>query len=173
MIINFAINTNSFVYCSVYESPSETTNYYNVGNGHFHQHIYIVEGKAEYTISDTKDPAPDAVYLPLEGKNYYNLSHCKGKYVITKTDSNSGMAMMMFNPIPDDKSIDVEIIQSDEDNKKVLIEAGDKRVTVVCITGPVNIKGKQIDSMQYAVVFTNKTAELVMNKNTVCAIVTG
>ena len=54
MILNNAINTNSFVYCSVYQSPNETTNYFNSGNGHFHESIYIIEGEISYAFADAQ-----------------------------------------------------------------------------------------------------------------------
>ena len=169
MIINNAVNTNSFIYCSVYQGPNETTSYYNSGNGHFHETIYLVEGTAEYALSDSAELQGSEEFINLEAGLVYNISNSKGKYVITKT-KNIGASMIMLNPIPEDKKLEVEIIKGAVTKT---ITAGDQRVTVICLTGPITIKDKTLSSMQYAVVFANTSATLQLSENTDCAVVTG
>ena len=167
MILNNAINTNSFVYCSVYQSPNETTNYFNSGNGHFHESIYIIEGEISYAFADTQTLTGSETFSQLAKGQTIDLAASKGKYVITKT-ADVGASMVMFNPIPETKHLDIEYTS---ENKT--ISAADSRVTVICITGPVTIKDKTLNSGQYAVVFENTSAELIQSDNTICALVTG
>ena len=169
MIINHSVNTNSFIYCSVYQSPYEQTNYYNAGNGHFHKSIYLIEGTATYAFSDTLEPQGTEEFKTLESDILIDISDSQGKYVITKTDS-IGASMFMLNPIPETKQLDIEIVK-DAYSKE--ITAGAERITVICLTGPIIIKGKTLSSMQYAVVFANTSASLILAENTVCALVTG
>lgn len=169
MIVNNAVNVNSFIYCSVYQGPNETTNYFNSGNGHFHESIYLVEGNATYAAADTATESLSDVYYPLVADKLTDITHSKGKYVITKT-GHYGASMIMFNPIPESKQLDVEIVKGAQ---TLTVTAADQRITVICITGPVTIKDKVLQSMQYAVVFANTETTLVLSENTICALVTG
>jgi hypothetical protein len=169
MIVNNAVNVNSFIFCSVYQGPNETTNYFNSGNGHFHESIYLVEGKATYAITDTEVESPKDAHYPLVADKLTDITPSKGKYVITKTNA-IGASMIMFNPIPESKHLAVEIVKG---AKTLTVTASDQRITVICITGPVTIKDKVLQSMQYAVVFANTETTLVLSKNTICALVTG
>jgi hypothetical protein len=74
----------------------------------------------------------------------------------------------MFNPIPADRVLDVEIIKGPTTKT---VTATDKRVTIVCITGPITANDKQLSSMQYAKLFPGKTAELILPESSVCALV--
>jgi hypothetical protein len=169
MIINHATNTNSFIYCTVYQGPNELTNYYNSGDGHYHRSIYLTEGSAEYTVSDSEILSGDETYIPLESKILYDIAHTKGKYVVTRTNS-IGAAMIMFNPIPETKELKIEIIDGPI-NKDITTES--LRTTVVCITGPITVKNKTLHSLQYAVVFTNTSTSLELPENSICALITG
>ena len=167
MILNNAINTNSFVYCSVYQSPNETTNYFNSGNGHFHESIYIIEGEISYAFADTQTLTGSETFSQLAKGQTIDLAASKGKYVITKT-ADVGASMVMFNPIPESKHLGIEYTSESK-----TISDADSRVTVICITGPVTIKDKTLNSGQYAVVFANTSAELIQSDDTICALVTG
>lgn len=167
MILNQSINTNSFIYCSVYQSPYETTNYYNTGNGHFHESIYIVDGEITYTFADNQELSGSETFSTLAKGQFLDITASKGKYVITKT-ADVGSSMVMFNPIPETKHLTVEFVTGDK-----TVTAGNDRVTVVCVTGPVTIKDKILNSGQYAVVFADTSAKLVQSENTICALVTG
>lgn len=169
MIVNTSVNANSFIYCTVYQGPNEVTNYFNSGNGHFHESIYIVEGNASYTISNTELESSSDVYSALTADTLTDITPSKGKYVITKTGA-VGASMIMFNPIPENKQLLVEIVKGP---KTLTVSAKDQRITVICITGPVTIKNKVLQSMQYAVVFANTETTLVLSENTICALVTG
>jgi hypothetical protein len=74
----------------------------------------------------------------------------------------------MFNPIPDTRVLDVEIVKGPL--IKTVTVTG-KRVTVVCITGPITANDKTLASLQHAKIFPGKTAELNLPENTVCALV--
>ena len=167
MIINHSVNTNSFIYCSVYQSPHEQTNYYNAGNGHFHESIYIIEGEISYAFADTQTLTGSETFSQLAKGQTIDLTASKGKYVITKT-ADVGASMIMFNPIPESKHLGIEYTSESK-----TISAADSRVTVICITGPVTIKDKTLNSGQYAVVFANTSAELLQSDDTICALVTG
>jgi hypothetical protein len=169
MILNHSVKAHSFIYCSVYQGPNETTIYHNSGNGHFHQDIYIAEGKSFYTITDTNSLKGGETFTEISAKNKYDLTEYKDKYVITQT-KDIGCSMMMFNPIPDTKKLDIEIVDTPG---SIYLSAGDERITIVCITGPITIKNKQLSSMQYSVIFPNTTQELIIPENSICAIVTG
>lgn len=169
MILNLSVKAHSFVYCSVYQGPNETTVYHNSGHGHFHQDIYIVEGKSYYTITDTNSLSGGESFTEISAKNKYDLTAYKDKYVITKT-KDVGCSMMMFNPIPDTKKLNIEIIDKPQ---SMHVSAGEDRITIVCITGPITVKEKQLNSMQYAVIFPNTTHEVIIPENSICALVTG
>lgn len=169
MIFNSAVKNNSFVYCSVYQSPHETTNYYNTGNGHYHQAIYIVEGGARTVLADAETATGNETPIDLIAGNFYDLTGGHGKHVITKTE-DVGMSMIMFNPIPETKKLKFEILKGAQ---RRVITAGDQRITVVCVTGPVQIKNKELASMQFAVVFSETSAELIMGEHHICILVTG
>lgn len=169
MIINHSVNTNSFIYCSVYQSPHEQTNYYNAGNGHFHESIYLIEGTATYAFSEAQELQGNEEFKTLESDILTDISESRGKYVITKTAS-TGASMLMLNPIPETKQLSVEIVKGISTKEVV---AGAKRITVICLTGPITIKEKTLASMQYAVVFANTSVTLTLPENTVCALVTG
>jgi hypothetical protein len=76
--------------------------------------------------------------------------------------------MIMFNPIPDSRELDIEIVKGPITKT---VTAVDKRVTIVCITGPINANDKSIESLQHAKIFPGKTAELSLSEGTVCALV--
>jgi hypothetical protein len=169
MISNTIINTNGFLCCAVYQSPYETTTYFNDNNGHYHSKIYLIEGEMSAFESETEvlTELDLAVRLQMVQGTLYDVSHTRGKFVTAKTGVK-GAAMAMFNPIPADKNLDVEIIKGPRTTE---ITPTDGRVTIVCLTGPVDVNGKTLKTSQYAVVFENKTAILTMQENTICALV--
>lgn len=169
MISNTIVNTNGFLCCFVYQSPHETTVYFNDYNGHYHSAIYLVEGHLDTYPSDTETLAEDAVNAPLESGVLYDISSTKGKFVISKTQ-DVGAAMIMFNPVPADRPLDIQIVK---DAQTIELTATDKRITVVCLTGPVLANDKVLKTSQYATIFPSKSATLKLEDNTICAIVTG
>lgn len=170
MITNLAINAHNFIYCLVYQSANETTSYYNDMNGHYHQWIYLVEGEMDVVrISDTEDNLVSSrdMLPPLQAGGVYNISETRGKYVVTKT-KDAGASMIMFNPVPADRDLKIEIVKGSNTRE---VTATNTRVTIVCITGPIQVNGKELKSNQYAVVFENTSATLTMGETAVCAIV--
>jgi hypothetical protein len=169
MISNISINAGGFLCCSVYQSANETTTYFNDNDGHYHSAIYLMEGNIDTYPSDTETLTANAVNAPLLEGQLYDISHTRGKYVIAKTGSK-GASMTMFNPVPADKKLDVQIIK---DKETLEINATTDKITIVCLTGPVNVNGKELKTAQFAVVYQNKSATLTMENNTICALVTG
>jgi hypothetical protein len=169
MILNNTVNAKNFIYCMVYFSPNETNTYFNEGHGHFHQELYHIDGTSDAVISSTSTPTETDTKLNLVADTLYNLDSAKGKFVITST-KDVGASMMMFNPIPHDRKLNVEIVKGPT---TIEVVAGGDRTTVVCITGPVIIKGKRLESQQYATVFADTTASLEIPLNGICALVKG
>lgn len=168
MRIQQGIDCGSFIYCSCYLSPNQKVTHLNAGDGHFHQWLYLVEGSAKAEVKHTAD-----------GPNIYERAgdpvgtlvdetDTLGKYVVTTTDDD-GMACMLFNPIPATNKLDVQIIKGAGNHK---ITATDKRITIVAISGPVTVNGKEVGDHQYAKLFTGKTAEIEMSEHGVIALVT-
>ena len=150
MISNAAINAHNFVYCLTYQSPHETATYFNDNVGHYHSAIYLIEGTMEVNV-DGEDLAP------LQPGILYDISHTKGKTVTTKTGS-AGASMVMFNPIPENRDLKIEIVKG---AGTVNVDA-ESRTTIVCITGPVDVNGKTLNTNQYAVAFSGKSATVTM-----------
>jgi hypothetical protein len=167
MISHNAINANGFIFCSVYQGPNETTIYFNDGEGQYHQQIYIVEGDIDTYPSDTEVLATDAVNAPLVSGVLYDISNTKGKYVIGKTD-DTGASMVMFNPVPLDRQLNIEILK---DAQTKQITATDKKVTIVCLTGPVLVNDKEVGSMKFVRLYPGKSATLTLDESNICAIV--
>lgn len=165
MICQSAINAKNFIYCLTYQGPNETTVYFNDNTGHYHSHLYLLEGAMEVAASEGKVATEaDQLETPQVGV-VYDIAHTKGKYV-TATTGNVGAAMLMINPVPHDRNLNVKVVNTTQD-----ITATDARKTIVCLTGPVTVNGKTLKSTQFAVVFPGNTATLTMEENTLCAIV--
>lgn len=160
MISNAAINAHNFVYCLTYQSPNETATYFNDNDGHYHCAIYLIEGTMDVNV-DGEDLAP------LQPGILYDISHTKGKTVTTKTGS-VGASMIMFNPVPADRKLKIEIVSG----AKTTNIPAEARTTVVCITGPIDVNGKTLNTNQYAVAFDGKAATVITGENTLCALVT-
>jgi len=130
----------------------------------------MLEGSMTAYESPTEIPseADLMVKLQMVRGTLYDVTHTRGKYVTAITGDN-GAAMVMFNPVPADKPLNIEILNG---NQVKEINAIDKRITIVCITGPIDVNGKNLKTTQYAVVFPGKSATLTMEENTICALVT-
>lgn len=167
MITNSTVNARNFIYCTLYQGPNESFTYYNDNDGHYHAAIYMIEGTMELWASDTETPTDaDKLATPEPGM-FYDISHTRGKYVVSKTGS-VGASLVMFNPVPADKKLNIEILKGSQTKEL----SADGRATIVCLTGPVDVNGKTLKSSQYAVSFDGKPATLTMGDNTLCAIVT-
>jgi hypothetical protein len=167
MISHSAVNTGDFIYCSVYQGPHETTVYFNDYDKSYHQAIYLIEGNIDTYPSTTVDLASDAVNAPLVKGILYDISHTKGMYVIGKTQTD-GASMVMFNPVPCTETLNIEMVSGAQTRE---VTAGAKKVTIVCLTGPVAINNNTVDSMQFAKVFPGKTATITLTEGSICALV--
>ena len=76
--------------------------------------------------------------------------------------------MIFFNPIPETTELTVEIVHGPITKT---VSAEDKRITVVCITGPITANDKNLAGLQHAKIFPGKSATLILPENTVCALV--
>ena len=169
MILSNNTNARSFIFCSVYFGPHENNTYFNEGPGHFHQWLYLVEGQAQAKFSQTKSGDTVDHEFELQKDQLYNLADSYGKYVITNT-ADQGASMIMFNPIPDDKNLSIDILKGPHTQE---LSAGQHRTTVVCINGPVSIKNKELESLQFATLLPNSSGQLEIPANCTCAIVRG
>ncbi len=167
MILNNAVNTGSFIYCMAHWSPNESNTYYNAGNGHYHQAVYIVDGEGLAEIRETEDgPVVQRADDRAVGQ-LIDLTPTHGMYHTTTT-KDSSLTMIMFNPIPETRELKIEIV--DQPTTRT-ITASDKRIVIVCITGPITANDKTLVSLQHAKIFPGKTVELVVPENSVCALV--
>lgn len=167
MILNNAVNAGGFIYCMACWSPNERITYFNSGDGHYHQYVYIVDGKGYGEVRLTEN---GEIFRSDDTKRVgelLDLSDTKDMYHTTVTKEQS-LNMIMFNPIPDTRVLDVEIVTGPIIKT---ITATDKRITVVCITGPITANDKNLASLQHAKIFPGKTAELNLPENTVCALI--
>lgn len=167
MIVTNAVNTGNFIYCTTYLSPNESGPYHNIGDGHYHQWVYVVSGTGTAELRDEENgPVTLTKNVFWTGK-IVDKSDTREKY--SSLTTVEGLSMIFFNPIPDTLNLGIEIVHGPVTKT---VTPTDKRITVVCITGPVTINDKQLHSLQHAKVFTGKTAELMLSENTVCALVT-
>lgn len=167
MILNNAVNAGGFIYCMAYWSPNERITYLNNGDGHYHQFVYIVDGQGRGEVRQTENGEIFRADDTQRVGQLLDLSDTKGMFHTTTTKDHS-LNMIMFNPIPDTRVLDIEIVKGPV-NKTVITT--DKRVTVVCITGPITANDKTLASLQHAKIFPGKSAELNLPENTVCALV--
>jgi hypothetical protein len=169
MILNNAVNTGNFIYCVAHITPNEQHSYYNQGHGHYHQYAYIVDGYAVSHIRDNKDSEPLHTFQDDARTQgiLLDLSFTLGKYH-TITTNDHGISMILFNPIPETRNLNVEIITGPI-AKTVL--AVDKRIVLVSITGPIYANEKPLVSLQHAKIFPGKTVELTVPENAICALV--
>jgi redox-sensitive bicupin YhaK (pirin superfamily) len=96
-----------------------------------------------------------------------DVSASKNKYVITTTE-NSSLSMMMFNPIPATRDLNVEIVKG---TTTKTVTAENNRITIVCIIGPITVNDKTVESLQHVKVFPGKTVTITLPEHTVCALV--
>lgn len=167
MILNNSVNAGNFIYCMAYFSPNESHVYLNDGNGHHHQYSYIIDGSAEVKMSLTPDGEP--VYFnndEVPGTLFCHDEFLGMYHSIVTNDKH--LSIINFNPIPSTRNLNIEIVKGP--TTKTII-ADEKRITVVCINGPITANEKSLVSAQHAKIFPGKTVELVLPENTVCALV--
>ena len=165
MILNNAVNTGPFIYCMAYFAPHENHSYYNSGDGHHHQWTYVLDGSAEIVMGDPSDP----IYSNNSNVpgTLFDHSEYKDMYHNIKTINNS-LSLINFNPVPATRDLLVDIVKGPCVRA---VTTTSKRVTVVCITGPIMINDKELVSLQHAKIFSPKTATLNLPDNTICALV--
>ena len=169
MILSQAINIRSCIVCFAHQSENETISYFNAETGHYHRFIYLTNGTLNTYVTDTEQVTEADDIITLESNQVYDLSPTLKKYV-TSIAINSDATMAMFNPIPFDRDISVEVLK---DQQSILLEPSDKRVTIVCLIGSIEANGKTLNSMQFAKVPTDKSVVVNLKDGDICAIVTG
>lgn len=168
MIVYNSFNAGPFVYCNYYQGINETNTYYNEVDGHYHAWIYIVSGQATAEIRDTADLTTTPLYTDDQPPgSLVDQRRSKGKYVTTIT-TDQGCGMMMFNPIPQTDELSIEIVTGAQTKT---VTATDKRITIVCITGPITANGINLNTLEHAKIFPGKTVEIVSSDTNVYALV--
>ncbi len=169
MIFNHAVNVGGFLYCTTYQGPHTTYTYFNANDGHYHSWLYIVDGDARAEVRETADLNSPLVYVDSKHQpgTLLDVSASKNKYVITTTE-NSSLSMMMFNPIPATRDLNVEIVKG---TTTKTVTAENNRITIVCIIGPITVNDKTVESLQHVKVFPGKTVTITLPEHTVCALV--
>ena len=169
MIFNHAVNVGGFIYCMTYYGPHTKYTYFNGNDGHYHQWLYIVDGRAqaEDRIFNDLSTQPVSTRTGDSPGELLDVSSGKGHYVTTTT-TDVGLSIMMFNPIPTTRNLNIEIVKG---NTTKTITATDKRITIVSIIGPITVNDKTVESLQHVKVFPGKTVTIVMPEHTVCALV--
>ena len=164
-MINNDINAGNFVYCQTHWGPHESKQFYNSGDGFYHQYTYLVDGNCSVDFRDTEN---GQVTKSIDSTKIDRLFDHTGisKYETVSANQN-GVTLMFFNPIAEDRKINIEIKEAGN----YTINATDKRITIVCIVGPVQANSQDLISMQHAIVFPGKTAELIIPENAICALV--
>lgn len=169
MIFNHAVNVGGFIYCTTYYGPHTTGTYFNDNDGHYHQWLYIIDGQAVAANRLTSDitTEPTLVRSGDAAGTLIDVKNGKGQYVTTTT-GDTGLSMMMFNPIPTTREITVDIFKGLSQHT---ITAEDKRKTLVCILGPITVNDKTVESLQHVKIFPGKTVTISLPEHTVCALV--
>ena len=169
MILNHAVNVGGFLYCVTYQGPYTTYTYFNDNDGHYHHWLYIIDGRAEAEdrISNDLSTPPVSTRTGDSAGDLLNVSSGKGHYVTTTT-TDVGLSMIMFNPIPATRELDVEMVKG---NTTKTVTAGDRRITLVCILGPITVNNKTVESLQHVKIFPGKSVEIILPEHTVCALV--
>jgi len=167
MIMNNSVNAGNFIYCMFYAGPNETTTYLNDGHGHFHQSVYVVDGKAIGIVEDLDGNEIITKPSVAPGEIDNTLIETKGTMHTIKTEEQ-GLTFVAFNPIPDTRVLNLELLKGPTTKT---ITATESRITLVCITGPITANGKTLKTLQHAKIFPGKTAEVNVPENAVCILV--
>ena len=166
-MISNDVTAGNFYYCVNHWFPLQSKTFYNAVDSAdgYHSHSYIIDGSC---VGEFRDTADGKVVQTIKSTSLDNsfLDHTDlPKYETVSTEE--GVTMMFFSPINNDKPIQVEIKNAGTHT----VTAADKRIAIVSIIGPITANDKELISMQYATVFPGKTAELIVPKNRVCALV--
>lgn len=162
------VTAGNFYYCVNHWFPHQSKKFHNSVDSidGYHQYSYLIDGTCIGEFRDSENGAlTHSVNLSTE--NNPLLNH--GQYSDFETiKTDTGATLVFFSPINNDKPIKVELKKAGTYD----IAANDKRITIVCIIGPVTANDKELISMQHAVVFQGKTAKLTIPEKGVCALVT-
>jgi len=169
MILANPVSVGNFVYCGTYQGPHTTYTYFNDNDGHYHQWLYLIDGQAVATNRLTADitTEPTLIRSGDAPGELIDVSNGKGQYVTTIT-GDTGLSMIMFNPIPSTRELNVEIIKGITTKT---VTADNKRITIVCILGPITVNDKTVESLQHVKIFPSKTVTITLPEHTVCALV--
>jgi hypothetical protein len=166
-MINVVTSAGPFSYCTAYQIPNTSITYSNDGDGHFHQLAYIISGGATGEIRDTEDGAVVKTYKDKVKGDIVDMTPSQGKYHTTITGAD-GMAVIMFNPIPATRKLTLEII---EGSKTKTVTAGENRITIVCVSGPIIANDKTLETLQFAKVLPGQSVKLEVPVDCTCALV--
>ena len=187
MPINDFAKVGEFGYCTTYIEPENEFTYYNDGAGHYHKAIYVVDGRgmAETRISEDKSVTPTIIKHFEQGELFITEAEegvepgnewgpygrdSRACWITSKT-GNIGCCTIMFNPIPEERHLDFQVVKGSE-HSNYTVTAGENRITIVCVTNKAKANGKTLEFLQYAKVFPGNTVELELNPATVVILVT-
>jgi hypothetical protein len=172
-VINNDVNCGGFIYCSTHWGPHESKQFHNTGAGLWHQYTYLIDGQLEIEFRD--DPNGE-VLKKIDTRDFNHdgsddderlIDHLllpKHETIITKAE---GTTVMFFNPFDVTRLLNVKILR--EGTHQVVAE--NRRVVIICIVKEAYANGNKMIAMQFATIWQDKSAELVIPKDGVCAIV--
>jgi len=146
----FAICTGSITKGDSLVNPN------NPINAEYNQLLYLVIGSGKANDVD----------LPSAGR-MYDLSQLKGQ-PITYQGVSETSAWVAFNPLKQDKELDVEILKG-ESERTLLDDVND--IIVVPIDGNVSVGSTTIETLKSGRLPAGKSAVLTVPTEAVCAIV--
>ena len=111
MILNNAVNAGGFIYCMASFTPWEYNEYHNIGDGHYHQWCYIINGWGKSELKDLDGNVLRTVEEKTRPNDLIDLTPTKDLLHCT-TVFESPLSMILFNPIPDTRNIRVEIVKN-------------------------------------------------------------
>jgi len=172
MILHQAYNTNILNYCSLYFGPNESRSFLNVGVGSTHTHIYIASGSGKFTWTPEDNTEEILDSYDVEAGQLIDVRETVGQLQLIGAD-DAGLSIMAFNPLFYDKDITndtVEIVKGP--NNKTVVGEDKSRIVVICVDGKITINDKELVSLQHAMVYPGKTADITIPDNSVIAIIT-
>jgi len=168
-MINNDVIAGNFFYCVNHWFPGDSKKYHNSGNLFYHQYSYLIDGSCSIEFRDTEDgevvTTIDSATAIANGTERL-LDHT-GIPLYETISTDDGVTIMFISPTDITKPITAELKKAGTHT----IVATDKRITIVCVRGPVQANEQELINMQYAVVLPGKSAELIIPENGICALV--
>jgi len=160
MIYSDSVSCRGFALCYGGMTPNESFVNENLTVGVFNQLVFVYSG----SITASSDGMPNVV---LEEKKFTDVSAFFGK-PINYTAGSQGAFWLAINPMPVDKRFNVDLITEGS----VQVQGSEKEKAIICIDKGAVCNGKALDFIEYVRVLENKTVDLVVESNSLAAIIT-